>query len=163
MGKIFRFKRKQYSFTKYQGRGKPYPTDKNGNELPRPRWEYDNSLPKIIEISYNKTYESDMAKLILPEDKRRVKQLIGSLKQGYIFDNNPNDQTEYTHRLGTDKYVYSKDINGKDRLTYRISKPEILALPDSTSLVMIKVTIDHAFGHQGNFKGISKTYSNNEE
>lgn len=141
-----------------------YPTDKNGKELPRPRWKSSNNTVDII-VTYNQsTYPKDKQRIVLlPDDKARLKQLISSLRIGYIYDNNPDDPTEYTHLIDKTKgtYVYSKDINGRDRLTYSIMKPTY-KFDNGEMIEIVMVRIDHIAEHQKVAKGITKSYSESD-
>ena len=56
--------------------------------------------------------------------KKRVAALTKSLKDGYIYENYPDDEDEYTHARPNANYgqwkVYSKDIDHEYRFVYCI-------------------------------------------
>lgn len=134
-----------------------YPKDQQGNELPRPGWNINN--PKKLKIKYNivfkDSYKKDRERVFLKNDKDRINKLVDSLRRGNIFDNDPYDDTEYTHflRLKNGLYFYSKDIYGRDRLVYSVSKPkEVYDESEGENIIRISIFIlscrEHKFGNK---------------
>lgn len=155
---MMRIKRKVFSRT-------GYPLDANRQEIERPRWELRN--PKNLKIIYNiifsNSYSKDRSKIILQEDKRRIKKLISSLRSGNIYDNDPNDNTEYTHYIGksSGSLTYSKDISPIDRLVYEIGKPKIYHIDeDNEDVIVINVLVVACREHKRKINGKLTNYSN---
>lgn len=158
---MMRIKRKLFTRT-------GYPLDNNGQELDRPRWELRNieNLRIVYNITFSNSYEKDKSKVILQEDKKRIKKLISSLRSGNLYDNNPNDDTEYTHYIGksSGSLVYSKDISSIDRLVYEIKKPKIYHIEeDDEDIIMINILVVACREHKRKVNGKLVNYSNVEE
>ena len=152
MGRMINFRRKIFSNIR---RG--YPKDENGNELQRPGWTINN--PKKLRILFNivptDSYNKDKNRVIKSEDNNRIKKLLDSLRRSFVFDNDPYDDTEYTHflKFKDGVYIYSKDIYGRDRLVYSVSKPkEIYSKELDEKVIRVSVFLlscrEHKFGNK---------------
>lgn len=89
-------------------------------EIPE-EWE---DKEKSYDVSYG-TYYNDHIKSFGPIDKRRIKQLIKDLKDGYLFNDGPGGGD--THSLNDfskpGKIVISKSITPSDRMVCAIKDP----------------------------------------
>ena len=95
-----------------------YPRYYTPNELSN-----DENLPVIYDVAPLGVFVDDMQ--VLPKRlSDRVIDLIESLKNGYIYENNPNDPDEYTHSRPRANaygyYIYSKDVDNEHRFIYGI-------------------------------------------
>ena len=162
------FRNKNYSINSNRGPKwrdyKPYPTKleedpetgeliDTGIEFDRPGWN-ELRLGKKVKVNLveGKYYANDKAQFKKgSDDDKRIKKLRKSLLSGNLFDNNPEDATEYTHYLYKTKntYIYSKDINYIDRMVYSVTKPEVYYDEDSREEILVAtVTIRNLREHK---------------
>lgn len=154
-------RKKSYSETR-----SGYPTDpRTGRELPRLRRNILN--PKGLPVEYKtqiwngREWSNDLSEYNKVKDKRskkRVESLISKIEAGNVYDNSPDDASEYTHHLPKIKHgnllVYSKDVNGFDRLTYEVNGSKEIEIDDPDNegekkkVVRVKVYLSNCRGHK---------------
>ena len=110
-----------------------------------------------VYLEYHKDYNSDARRGGF--DKKKVKLLISDIKNGYIYEDGPNGGD--THYLSTfssqGKFLtFSKAVNEKDRLNYRIYPPAEFQDPsDKSKKYLQKIIIlscrEHKIPGQGNY------------
>lgn len=103
----------------------------------------------VISFSDSRTY---LKQEPLSMYKDRIKKLRKDVIDGYLYEDGPNGgETHWMKHLSTKKaHVYSKKINGRDRLNYLIKRPEVI-----DGKYVQKVRFENRVGH--GFK--KKTYS----
>lgn len=144
-----------------------YPIDtRTGMEFPRPRRSIPNPNPRNLPIEYKtqiwngREWSNDLSGYSKVKDKKskeRVRSLVSRIESGNVYDNSPDDASEYTHYLPNIKYgnllVYSKDINGFDRLTYGVNGSKEVEVDDSDNgekkkVIRVKVYLSNCRGHK---------------
>lgn len=103
------------------------------------------NLPVVYDVAPLSVYLDDL-KVLPKEYKKRVATLEQSLREGYIFENHPDDPDEYTHARPRANYkkwkVYSKDIDHEYRFAYMVGTPKEKIVNGELSLVVPVKTVE---------------------
>lgn len=121
-----------------------YPSNFSPKDIFNPK-----NLPIEYDIKPLKSFNDDLPKHVLKKvAKSRISKLILSLGNGYIFKNNPNDSSEYTHGLGKfgSMDIYSKDISTDDRLIYGVKTA--IKLISGITILVITIRLIGNHGHK---------------
>lgn len=140
------------------------------SELFKPQPEIEKKFPLkiIVEPSKNK-WSNDISKLSVT-DKKRVDKLKKDIREGHLFDNNgdPDSDTHYlsdfSKTVGPNKsLLMSKYINHSDRLNYRVYPPKLVEDEKTGKTEYVqKVVLESCRGHSRNgAKNYSDTTNGN--
>lgn len=138
-------------------------SEQGNDPLPNPLFLPDKNLVDQygfkLDIQNSKKYDKDQQKLD-SVSKSRVKELRKSIthKGNYYDDGDIEDaDTHYLSKLSKnpkESHLVSKYINGKDRLNYRIYKPQLVEDLDTGEIKYLqKIVFESCYGHDTNGQG----------
>lgn len=139
--------------------------DEQGNDpLPNPLFLPDPEIERQygeIELQVENTKKYDLGQNKLDKtSKTIVKELRKEIIKGRHYYDDGNNETADSHYLSRlsknprESHLVSKYINGKDRLNYRIYKPQLVEDLDTGEIKYIqKIVFESCYGHDTNGQG----------